>query len=280
MNQQKSRHEHAHNTHNKPKNTLENSDYRIFRTHDKNYTYGHDLGPKNRQTTRIIYTNINGIKDFPKDYSILNLLNTMEETEADILLLSEINIPWNNITVNTVGNYFKRQNIQNFKVIGTSSDEICKTFYLPGGCAILLRGPVVGRIAGTGADARGLGRWCYVKLNGKKGRTTWIIAAYRVQNNPYGGTTTVYSQQKRLLTQQGVINPKPQTIWDNDFQTFLKNIPANDEIIVGLDANASLQNKDFITVMMGKQLQDLISQRHGENTPPTYDRGKTTLDHF
>ena len=104
----------------------------------------------------------------------------MEETEADILLLSEINIQWNNITTNTFGNYFKQKNITTFKVIGTSSDEISRTFYLPGGCAILLRGPVVGIIAGIGEDTRGLGQLCYVKLNGKGGRTTWVIAAYQV----------------------------------------------------------------------------------------------------
>jgi hypothetical protein len=44
---------------------------------------------------------------------------------------------------------------------------------------------VVGRVAGAGEDTRGLGRWCYVKLNGTGGKIIWIIAAYRVQNNPY-----------------------------------------------------------------------------------------------
>eukprot|EP00957_Ditylum_brightwellii_P007573 573288-Ditylum_brightwellii.AAC.1 len=62
-----------------------------------------------------------------------------------------------------------------------------------------MQGPVVGSIAGAGEDTRGLGRWCYVKLNGTGGKITWMIAAYRVQNNPYKGTETAYNQQLRLL---------------------------------------------------------------------------------
>eukprot|EP00957_Ditylum_brightwellii_P089713 6832969-Ditylum_brightwellii.AAC.1 len=108
---------------------------------------------------------------------------------------------------------------------------MCKNFYLPGGCAILMNRPVVGRVAGAGEDARGLGRWCYVKLNGTGGKVTWIILAYRVQNNPYGGTETVYNQQLRLLMQRGITDPKPHKTWDNDFLAFLKEILDNNEII-------------------------------------------------
>eukprot|EP00957_Ditylum_brightwellii_P060681 4607270-Ditylum_brightwellii.AAC.1 len=143
-----------------------------------------------------------------------------------------------------------------------------------------MQGPVVGRIAGAGEDTRGLGQWCYVKLNSTGGKITWIIAAYCAQNNPYGGTETVYNQQLRLLVQQGITDPKPHKTWDNDFLDFLKEIPENDEIIVGIDANAPLHDSAFATLMAGKHLQDLITKHHRENTPPTYDRGSKTTDHI
>ena len=82
---------------------ISENDNNIYTMHDKNYTYGHDLREKQTQHTRIIYSNINGITGFPSDHSIINLIDTMEETETDILLLSKINIPWNNITINTFG---------------------------------------------------------------------------------------------------------------------------------------------------------------------------------
>eukprot|EP00957_Ditylum_brightwellii_P111101 8471844-Ditylum_brightwellii.AAC.1 len=61
---------------------------------------------------------------------------------------------------------------------------------------------------------------------------------------------------------------------------FLKEIPDNDKIIVGIDANDPLHNSDFTNMLSGKQLQDLITKGHGKNTPPTYDRGRTTIDHI
>ena len=82
-------------------NTENNTD----NTHDKNYTFGQELTTKPQQTTRLIYTNINGIKEYPNEFSILNIIDMMEETETDILMLSEINIPWDNITTQTVFDY-------------------------------------------------------------------------------------------------------------------------------------------------------------------------------
>eukprot|EP00957_Ditylum_brightwellii_P110217 8407234-Ditylum_brightwellii.AAC.1 len=37
-------------------------------------------------------------------------------------------------------------------------------------------------------------RWCYVKLHGQN-TTIWVITAYRVINNPSGGTEATYHQQ-------------------------------------------------------------------------------------
>ena len=116
-------------------------------THDKNYTFGQELTTKSQQTTRLIYTNINGIKEYPNEFSILNIIDMMEETETDILMLSEINIPWDNITTQTFRKHFIQRGIKQHKIVGTSSTEHCKNFYLPGGCAIILKGQVTGRLA-------------------------------------------------------------------------------------------------------------------------------------
>eukprot|EP00957_Ditylum_brightwellii_P094770 7217034-Ditylum_brightwellii.AAC.1 len=120
--------------------------------------------------------------------------------------------------------------------------------------------PVVRRIADAGEDTRGLGQWCYVKPNGTGGKITWIIAAYKVQNNPYGGTETVYKQQLWLLAQQGIPDLKPHITWDNDFVPFLTEIPDKDEIIIRIDANAPLHNNSFAKLLDVKHLQDLITK--------------------
>ena len=91
MNLKDSTPEHTHNTYSptpiQTPHTATNQkrpeyDNYIYTTHDKNYTYGHDLIQKHKQHTRIIYTNINGITGFPSEFSITNLIDMMEETET------------------------------------------------------------------------------------------------------------------------------------------------------------------------------------------------------
>eukprot|EP00957_Ditylum_brightwellii_P025368 1919135-Ditylum_brightwellii.AAC.1 len=78
----------------------------------------------------------------------------------DILLLNEINIPWNHTTEHTCGNYFHQCNIQEYKINGTSSSELYQNFYLSGCCTIFLQGPAVGMITGYSEDDSGMGYWC------------------------------------------------------------------------------------------------------------------------
>eukprot|EP00957_Ditylum_brightwellii_P008827 669513-Ditylum_brightwellii.AAC.1 len=118
------------------------------------------------------------------------------------------------------------------------------------------------------------------KLNGTGGKITWIIAAHIVQHNPYGGTKTVYKQHFRLLAQQGIPDPKPHVIRNKDFISFLNEIPEKDKIMIGIDVNTPIQNNYLAKLIDAKQLQDLVTKRHGQHTPPTYNRGSMTIDHI
>eukprot|EP00957_Ditylum_brightwellii_P149745 11404029-Ditylum_brightwellii.AAC.1 len=77
----------------------------------------------------------------------------------------------------------------------------------------------------------------------------------------------------------GQNNPEPQAQWDSDFIAFLLSIPSTDEIVIGFDANTSRQNEKLGEIMNSRDLKDLISTKHGEHTPPTFTRGRTTIDH-
>eukprot|EP00957_Ditylum_brightwellii_P211597 15366354-Ditylum_brightwellii.AAC.1 len=80
------------------------------------------------------------------------------------------------------------------------------------------------------------------------------------------GTETVHNQHIWLLLQLGHIDLKPQEHWDNDFLAFLASILLEDEIFIGLDANAGRDhNKTWTT---------------HKHTHPMYNRGKPTLDHI
>ena len=72
----------------------------------------------------------------------------------------------------------------------------------------MAQGPIVGRMALTGTDSRGLGCWSYIVLNGKYKKKIWIIAGYRVSQSYKTGDQTAYAQQERLLKMQGIKNPQ------------------------------------------------------------------------
>eukprot|EP00957_Ditylum_brightwellii_P104772 7985688-Ditylum_brightwellii.AAC.1 len=54
----------------------------------------------------------------------------------------------------------------------------------------------------------------------------------------------------------------------------------DDEVFIGLDANAGLNNSKFAKIVHSKNLHDVIITKHGPHTPPTYNRQKTTLNHI
>eukprot|EP00957_Ditylum_brightwellii_P069793 5300164-Ditylum_brightwellii.AAC.1 len=90
----------------------------------------------------------------------------------------------------------------------------------------------------------------------------WYISAYRVQQVMKAGTEMTHSQHVSLVTQLGCIDPKPQEYWDNNFITFLATIPMEDEIFIGLNVNAGLNNSKFAKIVNSRNLQDIITTNH------------------
>eukprot|EP00957_Ditylum_brightwellii_P209669 15362728-Ditylum_brightwellii.AAC.1 len=82
----------------------------------------------------------------------------------------------------------------------------------------------------------------------------WYISAYCVQHVTKVGTEMVHSQHVKLLTQLEHINLNPQEHWDNNFMTFLAIIPMEDEIFIGLDANAGLNNSKSAKIVNSRNV--------------------------
>eukprot|EP00957_Ditylum_brightwellii_P197231 15026668-Ditylum_brightwellii.AAC.1 len=80
-----------------------------------------------------------------------------------------------------------RKKFKTFKTKGTSSNKGCIGDYQQEGVCIMARGDIVGRISDAGSDSRGLG--------------------YCVLQERRTGIKTMYDQQERLLTLQGVKKP-------------------------------------------------------------------------
>ena len=69
-------------------------------------------------------------------------------------------------------------------------------WYQPGGCMIIINGPLAGRVRKTGSDK--YGRWCWTDLEGKAGRKCKIYSVYMVsQQSAPKGMSTYYHQLVR-----------------------------------------------------------------------------------
>jgi len=134
-------------------------------------------------------------------------------------------------------------------------------------------------------DPQGLGRWSAIALRGKLNKTLIFLSAYRVCNQAVTiGSQTAYTQQHTQLIQHGYNNPDPQEIFVDDI---IKQIhqwqQQHYEILICMDANENTTRLSP-TQGIGRILQEtgLIdlhkSCQPRRPTPPTYNRGTTTID--
>eukprot|EP00957_Ditylum_brightwellii_P088868 6766875-Ditylum_brightwellii.AAC.1 len=77
--------------------------------------------------------------------------------------------------------------------------------------------------------------------------------AYRPckQSNP--GDSTANAQQKRLLIQQGEINPNPRKTWCKDMLRQIEIWAKHGEVILLCNANSGLTDKDFAPFVSSSQ---------------------------
>jgi hypothetical protein len=117
----------------------------------------------------------------------------------------------------------------------------------------------------------------YVCIGGQEQQKLYVIVAYRPckQSNP--GDSTVNAQQKRLLIQQGEINPNPRKTWCNDMLKQIEAWANHGEVILLCDANSGLTDKDFAPFVSSSQVFDLIGGRHGVDTPHTHINGSRAI---
>ena len=140
---------------------------------------------------------------------------------------------------------------------------------------------MTGRFAAKSSDARGLGRWTTLSITGRNKKMIHIICLYRVSQEQSQGDQTSYMQQIRLLKQQGVVNPNPRQQVFDDLETILHKWKGdNNEVILMMDTNSDLHDGALTNIIHKHKLCDALGSLHGHDQPPTYARGKRTIDYI
>ncbi len=249
---------------------------------DANIWYGESLHtPKPPNTLRIYYHNIRGAKQYESwdQWEIGH--EKLRNMGTDISLLVKTNTKWNYTNINKANSTIKEKR-QQLKAAMTGSDESTDSDYQPGGVYCGIHGKWTGRIIERIIDPTGLGRWAGFRFDCKNHRHIIIISTYRPTPSQDKGDNTCYSQQWRLLrnSAKDTLNPDPRTQLIKDLTIQIKKWQQdNNEIIIGIDANESLDTTNSAILRL---LQDtsLTSLHRDTYAPITYARGKSCIDYI
>ena len=215
--------------------------------------------------------------DVSKVGRCIGLLRTWE---ANVVCLSETQTAWEIPKITSaVAKEVKRMDRYG-GIIGSSSNIATSSVVKPGGSAMVWDGNWGSRIIEKGTDPYKMGRWSYIKINGRNKCKLSIFTVYRCCNYKkkcLKNMTSSYSQQITMLKQRGIKKPPQEQILKDLKESIKKHQDDGCEILVCIDANEQWEDQgsgieDFALTM---GLADIAREKYNGNYPPTFTRANT-----
>jgi hypothetical protein len=129
-----------------------------------------------------------------------------------------------------------------------------------------------------------MGRWIGVKIHVDDYTNLHCIPAYQVCNQSVKITTSlsIYTQQYMLLQNLGYDKPNPRQQILDDLELYIKSIPPNDYIIIGIDANKSMQDMttNISKFTINTQLLDAYGKNFKTEEFSTHVNGSKRIDYI
>ena len=249
--------------------------------------YGNPMGPKADGHLRFLLHNPNRISAQNDFVDFQYICQQMLAHDVDVWGLPESGIDWKQGYPRNRCNKILKDFYPHSRLIGSTSDIPSTEIVQYGGTCTVVTDKLTGRIESSGSDSHGLGRWSYVRLNGKNGRRITVVTVYQVcahQSITSAGAKTAYTQQWHLLRQAGENDPNPRESFCTDLVAFLTPLQtAGDEIILMGDLNEQLgDNTSGMTAVVAKLgLVDSTAYHHGlDGAVSTYSRSNNRLDYI
>jgi hypothetical protein len=244
---------------------------------------GNSHKDKQQKDFRFFYQNINSLSPQNCDKWKSTLIQ-MKELKIDLLGLSETCTNWNNVKIkNKFVKTLKRQD-RNHTISTSSIDTELLQNYIPGGTATILNGNWLSRFSDNIEDKSGMGRWSGVKIRVDQKSSLHIVTAYRVcqQTMKTTNSMSTYCQQYMHLKSKGIDNPNPRQIMLHDLHQWLLTLPRDDYIIIGIDANETIseKNSQISKFMQDSNLIDIYSEIHDEKEFSTHVNGTKRIDYI
>ena len=134
---------------------------------------------KENNNVRVALINVNGLAPQKKDVKSKQLKELMKDKCIDVLCINEHNLNLPKLSA-TEGwrNRFKTQKTHTLAASNIHNTSTSKRIY--GGTAHITSAFISPRVKDFGSDHTGLGRWTWVRIEGRNGFTVKIITAYRL----------------------------------------------------------------------------------------------------
>ena len=133
------------------------------------------------------------------------------------------------------------------------------------------------RIIQRDVDDSGLGRWTWMRIQGRQGHTTTVISAYR-PNNSKTTPGTPYLRQQSHWVNKGR-HGCPIKFFDEDLKKLIKaRFKENDHVVLGIDANEDVRSGAVKRIMDSVGMRDGILDLHrGLNPPETCNKNQSRV---
>ena len=155
-----------------------------------------------------------------------------------------------------------------------------QTWYQRGGVAQLTMGDTVAYKIEQGNDPLKLGRWCWTRYKGKEELHLTVFTAYVPTLNKKDLHST-YSQQVWFFHEKKAKDVCPRKEMIDNLCTAVKSaVDRGDQVIVMLDANQDVRDSYLQAKLSGTNigLWEINIYKHGNDAPPTYNRGSEPID--
>jgi len=189
---------------------------------------------------RILSKNVSTL--ISQNLDMLAIATKLKSCNASAFLVQETNTPWTPPNLQSIRSQCQQVHCH-LKMATSSSTDSAKGHYQPGGTLTVALGKWASQVIQWGSNEP-LGRWSYLELVGQHGMCLILVSAYRVCPQQFDATTTtVTTQQTRILLQQGVRHPNPCKQFITDLVTQITAwCQQNKEVLIGLDANERIDD--------------------------------------
>ena len=244
--------------------------------HEDNEEFGDQWVPRPEGIVRIISQNVANLPENAQTAKSRQCIDFIRSSHASLFSMQEVGLfmsklrPEDQWFARVIGKFSASSATFAYNMNETAISPIRQ----PGGVGIIATENVHYRVQERGRDETGLGRWCWVVLQGKQHHRTRLISAYRpCVGSP--GPTTVYQQHVRHLLRTGRDSEPRRQFYIDLRASIVKWKQEGDHIVVTMDANEDVRTGETAAFFRSVDMKEAILTRHHTRSPPaTHNRNR------